>query len=864
MDKFEPMVSIVIPVYNGANYMCEAIDSALAQTYKNIEILVINDGSVDDTEEIALSYGNKIRYFSKPNGGVATALNMGIEKMRGEYFSWLSHDDLYFPEKIEKQVACLRELDDKTILISCPFTVVDETGREFYRSTPFDIYTKDELSRPLFALLRGQIGGCCLLIHRSHFERYGKFDPTRPTTQDFALWFEIMRENKVIFVNDALIKSRSHEEQGSKALLSEHVVECNVLWIGFMQELSDDEMCAIDGSVYNFFKNTYGFLFKNSGYDRAIPYAEGRMLKALGGEFKNSDKQHKKHLIKEAKVAILLESDKIFDETGIDLLHNEKKKPRIMFYIGDRDDKGGLARVLYTVSSYLCDKYEVIVVCDLPSNGTGLKIDGRIKILNVYEYQDFAKKLAKLCCLFSVDIFVNPQNCWAERLEIIDWLELYKIKSIAWNHEAYFLPYWNQWTPTFFQSLPQRNERFKKADVCVWLTSASAKIYSAFANNAAVMNNPLMQTYVKVDVAAKNNKNIIAVARFDDPLKGLDRLILVFADILKKVNDTKLFVVGVCDLDLPILNQSTKTYRQLIKELKIPEKNLMFTGWTDDPSIYYKQASVHILPSYYEGFGLVILEAAAYGLPSIVFDGSGYDDIIDDGINGFIVPRDDIKTMGNVIVDLLSDDTTYQKITLALPKLLEKFKSDDIKKRWEDLIETTLNFDGEHLCSELKEKFMPSENIDEKTFKLIAEEYENAVQRLLVIKEQNSTNIQQPLQNVDTQNNIDVQQLLKETHSLVSNIQNIYSGLLIQATQPQIVAEVIESPISSHIVTETAHTTHPQRRRPFRRLGVRVVRKLFRATKRLLIALRLKRIVTSTKFYKKMRIRGVIDKLNRS
>ena len=76
----KPLISIVIPVYNGSNFLREAIDSALAQTYKNIEIIVVNDGSADDgeTERIALSYGDKIRYFKKENGGVSSALNYGI------------------------------------------------------------------------------------------------------------------------------------------------------------------------------------------------------------------------------------------------------------------------------------------------------------------------------------------------------------------------------------------------------------------------------------------------------------------------------------------------------------------------------------------------------------------------------------------------------------------------------------------------------------------------------------------------------------------------------------------------------------------------------------------------------------------
>ena len=116
---FNPKVSIVIPVYNGSNYLREAIDSALAQTYKNIEVIVINDGSNDKgkTDKICKSYGNKIRYFKKENGGVASALNMGIEKMQGEYFSWLSNDDIYYQDKVEKQVKALSRLKDKSTVV---------------------------------------------------------------------------------------------------------------------------------------------------------------------------------------------------------------------------------------------------------------------------------------------------------------------------------------------------------------------------------------------------------------------------------------------------------------------------------------------------------------------------------------------------------------------------------------------------------------------------------------------------------------------------------------------------------------------------------------------------------------------------
>src|SRR4029077_15584065 len=108
---FNPMVSVVVPVYNGANYLGAAIESVLRQTYSNIEIVAVNDGSNDNgaTERVALSYGKRVRYFFKSNGGVASALNRAISEARGEYISWLSHDDLYTSDKIERQISFLTE-----------------------------------------------------------------------------------------------------------------------------------------------------------------------------------------------------------------------------------------------------------------------------------------------------------------------------------------------------------------------------------------------------------------------------------------------------------------------------------------------------------------------------------------------------------------------------------------------------------------------------------------------------------------------------------------------------------------------------------------------------------------------------------
>ncbi|MBQ8767525.1 MAG: glycosyltransferase [Clostridia bacterium] len=221
MNTYNPLVSIIIPVYNGGNYMREAIDSALSQTYKNIEIIVVNDGSTDDgeTESIALSYGDKIKYYKKENGGCASALNYGISKMQGEWFSWLSHDDVYLPEKIQSAIDCINEkcfTDEKTIII-CSGCVIDAEGKEI---TSFSFPEKDGVvtSNQMFdRFMMGRgINGCALLIPKSALDKAGKFSTTYVYILDWIYWIELSLLGYNFYeYSDVLVKNRRHSEQVS-------------------------------------------------------------------------------------------------------------------------------------------------------------------------------------------------------------------------------------------------------------------------------------------------------------------------------------------------------------------------------------------------------------------------------------------------------------------------------------------------------------------------------------------------------------------------------------------------------------------------------------------------------------------------
>ncbi len=251
-----PKVSIVIPVYNGANYMREAIDSALSQTYQNCEVIVVNDGSTDDTEQIALSYGDKIKYLYKANSGVASALNMGIQNMEGEYFSWLSHDDVYYPWKVECQIEALRESGNwyTPVYSNWDCLVMPEGNVE--PLFPDYCFSKADYQNGIFPVLFGLINGCTTLIHKSHFKRVGQFDENLLTAQDYDMWFRIFRSQKVLYIARPLIKYRFHDEQGS-ATIAKFDENCQENQLKMIQQITREEIETIFGGYYKFYFDMY-------------------------------------------------------------------------------------------------------------------------------------------------------------------------------------------------------------------------------------------------------------------------------------------------------------------------------------------------------------------------------------------------------------------------------------------------------------------------------------------------------------------------------------------------------------------------------------------------------------------------------
>lgn len=264
--KKNPKVTIIIPVYNGSNYVEDAIKTALNQTYENLEIIVVNDGSNDNgaTKKIAESYLPRIKYLEKENGGVSTALNLGIKNMTGDYFSWLSHDDMYYPNKIEKEVEELLKYDDHTILYS-NFDLVDKNGEKMtFVYLDHDMLTK----KPDYAVLRGAIGGITLLIPKKAFEECGYFDESLRCVQDYELWFQMSMKYKFVHLTDILAMTRIHGMQDSNTS-PKMLSEGNWLWKHMTVDYPVSKKIEYEGSEYLFYKEMGDYLDLSTPYEQA-------------------------------------------------------------------------------------------------------------------------------------------------------------------------------------------------------------------------------------------------------------------------------------------------------------------------------------------------------------------------------------------------------------------------------------------------------------------------------------------------------------------------------------------------------------------------------------------------------------------
>ena len=214
-----PKVTVVIPVYNGERYIRATLESVFAQTYQNYEIICVDDGSKDGSVAILNSYAERIQVIRQANMGQAGARNAGVRSGTGTYVALLDQDDLWYPWKLERQVALL-EAHPEAVMAHCDMDWIDETGNVIQRNR----VSAARMSAPKGLTMTRLFGwDPCIypsttLIRKTAFERVGGFDPEIPWYgEDIDLMLRLREEGQFLFLEETGTQYRKHSSNCSGA-----------------------------------------------------------------------------------------------------------------------------------------------------------------------------------------------------------------------------------------------------------------------------------------------------------------------------------------------------------------------------------------------------------------------------------------------------------------------------------------------------------------------------------------------------------------------------------------------------------------------------------------------------------------------
>jgi glycosyltransferase involved in cell wall biosynthesis/GT2 family glycosyltransferase len=686
-----PNVSVCIPTYNREKLLKQTLDSVFAQTYKNFEVVIVDDGSTDGTKQMLENSGYNVRYYWQQNSGDGAARNKLISLAQGKYISFLDSDDLLFPDSLERLIAAMPAGNEDTIVYGA-YSAIDENGQKLFRKRR-KLYS-GEITNHLFENIL--IHSCGSLIPTKILKEAAGFNTLYTVCSDYDLWLRLSLKYSFVAVNEPVFMRRRHKGNLSRISFRNRNIEYHILEKFYyygggkeiipsglaLKRLGKEQYRAARSAIQeskrqtaiNYLKSSLKKYFQIKAFIWLL-VAKLKLHPALrledisDAEIEKVPFTRKRKQVKDLKIAIDFEPVFVnrysgFYTFGTGMLKGfsaiEQSPHLVLFYS---------RKYITAAKEYL--KYEIEKLTEEKS-----LVLKRRHLERLWHYFD-SLKLEYMIGHFDVYHCFHhlmPATNNKPRLMTVHDLRRYKLPELyaksklgsfefAVNNADHFLAV-SQSTKNDLCSVFGIEPN--KVDVTGLATGIEPFEYSEEEKKKHILEMSRMVGQ-KID-------DYLVVFSSPDTRKNLIRTVEAFAQSRKSIAD---------NIKLVILGQLPKREKEFINKLAANHyKNVICSGAVNDLRPWLGCAKGLIFASLYEGFGIPILEGFSCGTPVITSNVSSMPEV--GGNAALYVDPYDIDSISNSIVKIANDGQLREKLVKAGKERVREFTW---KKTAENILE---------------------------------------------------------------------------------------------------------------------------------------------------------------------------------
>ena len=691
MKDLNPKVSIILPVYNGARYLAQAIDSCLNQTYRNIELIIVDDCSTDETPAIVRSFNDpRIRYVrNKTNQRLPRSLNIGFAAATGDYLTWTSDDNEFLPEAIEVMLDFLTKNKEIDFVYADNLSKFLDTGET----------KKRNISGPENIKERNCIGACYLYT-RKVYDTIGGFNPDYELVEDYEYWVRVWQKFRMHYLPQLLYIYGEHSKSltGTRmmgVILFDKIMKYQYRFITFAQffdAVKQFLLVSLDcrksyQQLLQYWLKTVGPIFRISlplGIFFVVLGLYTLAAKTLGFALKKILWPLRKYAA-EKKITRITAGLKV-----------EKGKTNILCAVAAMT-MGGSQRVPLNIAQELKGRTDLCFHAAAPSKkNERLKDDFLATFKNVITLEPVADaKLyelyySKIIETLKIDILLisHALATYAcvpalkkkfPKLKVVDILHLERVG--ACRDEML-------WVNPYIEKRVCISNGLRKHMISkVGTDNGNAERFTTIYNGidfSRYRNTGSLSGHFKSKFNIPEGVKLISfIARFSEEKEPL-----LFVDIAQKViqSNPRIPIKFVMAGD----GHLVKAVKEKIRASGM-EENVLLTGVLDNIQELLADTYLLLVVASNEGIPLTVMEAMAMNIPVVSTVVGATEEVLKDGVHGYLIPRDEntASRFTEKISDILNDENLYRSLSLS-PKeeLFRDFSQTNMGNRYKVVLET--------------------------------------------------------------------------------------------------------------------------------------------------------------------------------